>query len=201
MPSDCKLLGNEVYKSSCVLVISEFPVYTRRGDKGETSLYGPRRVSKDSPRVEAYGTIDELNSYLGVILSDCRDSMTTKFLKAIQRMLFVAGADLATDSSTSKVPRITSKETLEVERMTDRILKRLPPLRTFIVPGGTHLASELHFARTMCRRAERRVVAASKEENLGSELVPFLNRLSSLLFNLARLANAKSHRKEEAWKP
>jgi len=150
--------------------------------------------------VEAYGTIDELNSYLGVILSDCRDPMTTKSLKTIQRMLFVAGADLASDSASSGIPRISSSDTLKIERMTDGALKRLPSLRSFILPGGTRLASELHFARAICRRAERRVVAASKSEELNSELVPFLNRLSSYLFNLARAVNARRGKKEEIWK-
>jgi cob(I)alamin adenosyltransferase len=173
-------------------------LYTRQGDKGETSLYGPRRVPKDSPRVEAYGTIDELNSYVGVVLSDCRDSRTTKSLKAIQRMLFVAGADLASDSR--EVPRISHKDTLTIEQMTDSVLERLPTLRNFILPGGTRLASELHYARGICRRAERRVVAASKSDSLNPELIPFLNRLSSYLFNLARLVNVKAGRKEEKWK-
>lgn len=182
------------------MVICAISLYTRRGDRGETSLYGPKRVSKDSPRVEAYGTIDELSSYLGVVLSDCRDSTTTKSLKVVQKMLFVAGADLSSDSSSSSVPRISSGDTLRIEKMTDVALERLPPLRNFILPGGTRLASELQFARAICRRAERRVIAASKSETLNPELVPFLNRLSSYLFNLARLVNANSRRKEEVWK-
>ena len=173
-------------------------MYTRRGDKGETSLYGPRRVSKDSPRVDAYGTIDELSSCLGVILSECRDPKTTKSLKEIQKLLFIAGADLASDQE-SKV-RISHADTLKVERMTDELLKKLPPLRNFIVPGGTRVGAGLQFARAICRRAERAVVAASKAENLNSELIPFLNRLSSYLFNLARTANSRKGKKEEIWK-
>jgi len=175
-------------------------LYTRRGDKGETSLYGSRRVSKDSPLVEAYGSIDELNSYLGVVLSDCRDSMTTKSLKALQKMLFIAGADLSTGGNPSSVPRISADHTRAIEKMTDDALKRLPTLRNFILPGGSRLASEVQYARTICRRAERRVVSASKFENVNPELVPFLNRLSSYLFNLARVINTKGHRKEEVWK-
>lgn len=157
-------------------------------------------MSKDSPRVEAYGTVDELNSYLGVVLSDCRDSMTAKSLRAVQKMLFVAGADLAADSTSSNVPRISSSDTLKIERMTDDALGRLPTLSNFILPGGTRLASDIQFARAICRRAERRVIAASKGETLNPELVPFLNRLSSYLFNLARLVNAKNRKKEEVWK-
>lgn len=174
-------------------------MYTRRGDKGETSLYGTRRVSKDSPLVEAYGTIDELNSYLGVVLSDCRDSMTTKSLRAVQRMLFVAGSDLSSGGNSPRIPRVTPENTLAIEKMTDEALKRLPTLRNFILPGGSRLASEIQYARTICRRAERRVVTASRNENINPELVPFLNRLSSYLFNLARVTNAKAHRKEEIW--
>ena len=175
-------------------------LYTRRGDKGETSLYGSRRVSKDSLLVEAYGTVDELNSYLGVVLSDCRDSMTTKSLRSVQSMLFVAGADLSSDPTKPGVPRVTAEHTRAIEELTDSAIKRLPTLRNFILPGGTRLASELQYARTICRRAERRVVAASKSENVNPETIAFLNRLSSYLFNLSRLANTKSHKKEVVWK-
>jgi cob(I)alamin adenosyltransferase len=175
-------------------------MYTRRGDKGETSLFGPRRVPKDSPRVEAYGTVDELNSYLGVVISDCHNRTVTNSLREIQKMLFVAGADLASEPAAASVPRITAAETLRVERMTDDALARLPTLKNFILPGGSRLAAELHFARAICRRAERRVLAATRSEQLNPELVPFLNRLSSYLFNLARLANQKQKVKEYVWK-
>lgn len=126
--------------------------------------------------------------------------MTTKSLKAVQRLLFVVGADLASDTKPSNIPRVTHEDTLKIERMTDEVLSRLPTLRNFILPGGSRLASEIQYARAVCRRAERRVVAASKSEKLNRELVPFLNRLSSYFFNLARLANARSRVKEEAWK-
>lgn len=178
----------------------EDSVYTRRGDRGETSLYGPRRVPKDSVRIEAYGTIDELSSYLGVVIADCRDAQTKASLRKIQRLLFVAGADLAADSGTSNIPRITSEDTIRIEQMTDEALKRLPTLKNFVLPGGSSLAAELHFARTICRRAERRVVTASRSEDLNSELLPFLNRLSSYLFNLARLTNQRLGVNEDVWK-
>jgi len=176
-------------------------MYTRRGDGGETSLFGPERVPKDSHRVEAYGAVDELNSCIGVALSVCGDARTTRSLKTVQRMLFIAGADLAAPlSSRSGVPRIGVEHTRTVEKMTDELLERLPKLSNFILPGGTRLAADLHLSRAVCRRAERRVVALSKAESLNVELIPFLNRLSSYLFNLARAANKSARRKEEVWK-
>ena len=177
-------------------------MYTRRGDRGETSLFGARRVSKDAPRVEAYGAVDELNSVLGVAISGCKDVGLISQLKAVQKMLFVAGADLATEGiSSSRVPRISHGDTLAVEEMTDRALRSLPSLRNFIVPGGSRLASELQLARAVCRRAERRVVALSRQEKVNPELLPFFNRLSSCLFNLSRVANARARRKDEVWTP
>jgi len=176
-------------------------LYTRRGDGGETSLFGPGRVSKDDPRVEAYGTIDELNSLLGVITAQARDRQTVASLKEIQRMLFVAGGDAASELDTNqKVPRISSSDTLRIERMTDLLLARLPPLKNFILPGGTETGAMLQLARAVCRRAERRVVTASKAYEMNPELRPFFNRLSSYLFNLSRLVNKSAGRKEEVWK-
>jgi cob(I)alamin adenosyltransferase len=174
-------------------------MYTRRGDEGETSLYGPRRVGKDSPRVEAYGAIDELNSLLGVVIADCRNPRMSSELITIQKMLFIAGGDLAADDISSKVPRISHHHTLMIEAMTDRALKSLPPLRNFILPGGTRLASEIQLARAVCRRSERRIVQASRTERINHELLPFFNRLSSYLFNLARVANKRGGRKETVW--
>jgi len=175
-------------------------MYTRRGDKGETSLFGSGRVGKDSPRVEAYGAADELNSLVGVVVSECKDARLVSELKAVQRMLFVAGSDLAAPSGApGRVPRIARHHTLMVEEMTDRAIKSLPPLRNFILPGGTRVASELQLARAVCRRAERRVVAASKTDDINRELIPFFNRLSSYFFNVARLANMRSRKKEETW--
>ena len=197
MPTET-LLG-----SYCLLSTDEppFPLYTRRGDRGETSLFGPKRVGKDSPLVEAYGTVDELSSLLGVVISGCRDSKIASELKIVQRMLFVAGADLASEGgSPARVPRITRHHTVTVERMTDKALESLPPLRNFILPGGSRLASELQLARAVCRRAERRVIAASRAGSVNGELIPFFNRLSSYLFNVSRVANAKARKKEEAWK-
>jgi cob(I)alamin adenosyltransferase len=174
-------------------------MYTRKGDKRETSLYGQRRVGKDSTRVEAYGDVDELNSLLGVVASRCRSVKTASELREVQKLLFVAGADLAADKGSSpRVPRITKDHTALIERKTDALLRSLPPLRRFILPGGTTTAAELQLARAVCRRAERRVVTASRSEELNEELLPFFNRLSSYLFNMSRAAN-RGRGKEVEW--
>ena len=176
-------------------------MYTRRGDRGETSLFGAGRVSKDSPRVEAYGTIDELNSLLGVIIAESRDKKVSDSLREIQKMLFVAGADLASEYSNPKgVPRISSTDVSKLESMTDDLLASLPTLRNFILPGGTAVAAHLQLARSVCRRAERRILTASRGEDLNTELLPFFNRLSSFLFNLSRFANKRAGKKELVWK-
>jgi len=176
-------------------------MYTRRGDKGETSLYGPKRVRKDDPRVEAYGTIDELSSVVGVIISAADDGTLASSLKEVQRMLFVAGGDAATEfRGRQKVPRIEASDTRRLEELTDELIAKLPPLSNFILPGGSPTGAMLQFARSVCRRAERRIVTASKSLEMNTELLPFFNRLSSYLFNLARWANKTAGSKEEVWK-
>jgi len=176
-------------------------MYTRRGDRGETSLYGSTRVPKDDPRVEAYGTIDELNSILGVVVAGSKDKAITSSLREVQKMLFVAGGDAACElKGSQKVPRISASDTLRIERMTDDLLSKLPGLSNFILPGGTPTAASLQVARSVCRRAERRILAASKAHEVNPELLPFFNRLSSYLFNLARWANLRARRREVAWK-
>jgi cob(I)alamin adenosyltransferase len=176
-------------------------MYTRRGDKGETSLYGSKRVAKDSRRVEAYGSIDELNSLLGVVISFSKDARTSASLREIQKMLFVAGADSAAEYGDSqKVPRISTSDTLRLEMMTDDLLGRLPTLKNFILPGGSPVGAHLQLSRAVCRRAERRLLTASRTEKMNPELLPFFNRLSSYLFNLSRWTNKEAGRKEEVWK-
>jgi cob(I)alamin adenosyltransferase len=178
-------------------------LYTRGGDKGETSLFGAGRVPKDSPRVAAYGTVDELNSCLGVAIAACRHEAISKPLKRIQSELFVAGADLATKLSVkggARVPRIQKKDTQRLEKMVDELQVKLPRLRTFILPGGSELSSSLHLARAVCRRAERGVVKLGRSEKINPEMVPYLNRLSTYLFNLARQANVLEGFEDEAWK-
>ena len=162
-------------------------MYSRRGDKGETSLYGSSRVRKDDPRVEAYGTIDELSSALGVVLSGSKDRRLASSLKEIQRMLFVAGGDAATEvHGPLKVPRVTAADTVRLEKLTDELVSKLPPLANFILPGGTPTAAAIHLARAVCRRAERRILTASRSHEMNPDLLPFFNRLSSYLFNLSR---------------
>lgn len=176
-------------------------MYTRRGDKGETSLNGPKRVAKDSPRVEAYGSIDELNSILGVVISLSEDVETSKSLREIQGMLFVAGADSATEYGGSiDVPRISGADILRLEKMTDALPGRLPTLRNFILPGGSPVGAYLQLCRAVCRRAERRLLTASRTERMNPELLPFFNRLSSCLFNLSRWTNKAAGKNEDVWK-
>jgi cob(I)alamin adenosyltransferase len=176
-------------------------MYTRRGDRGETSLYGPRRVRKDSPRVEAYGTIDELNSLIGTVVAETKEKKVAADLRRIQKMLFVAGADSASDiGRPANVPRISAADTAKLEEMTDELLKELPRLQNFVLPGGTPVAARLQFARAVCRRAERRIVTASAKEAMNEELLPFFNRLSSYLFNLARRTNLEAGVREDLWK-
>ncbi|MDE1857576.1 MAG: cob(I)yrinic acid a,c-diamide adenosyltransferase [Thaumarchaeota archaeon] len=175
-------------------------LYTRKGDGGETSLFGSRRVMKDDPRVEAYGTIDELNSVIGAVIAASRNRRVVAQLKDVQRLLFVAGGDAATElSSPQKVPRIADSDTLALEKMADDLAEKLPTLKSFILPGGGQTGALIHLARSVCRRAERRVVSASRTEELNPALLPFLNRLSSYLFNLSRWVNKLEGKKEEVW--
>jgi cob(I)alamin adenosyltransferase len=178
-------------------------LYTRGGDKGETSLYGASRVPKDSPRVDAYGTIDELNSCIGAAIADCRHEEVSRPLKRIQAELFTAGADLAAELGAeggARVPRIEKKDTAQLEKLVDELQGKLPRLTSFILPGGSRLSSSLHLARAVCRRAERRVVTLSRAEKINPEIVPFFNRLSTYLFNLARYANVLEGVEDEVWR-
>lgn len=176
-------------------------MYTRRGDKGETSLYGQKRVPKDDPRVKAYGTIDELNSILGVVAAGTESKALTDSLGRVQRLLFVAGGDASCEPGAgAKIPRITAADTRLLEEMTNALLAKLPSLSNFILPGGSSAGAMLHVARAVCRRAEREILAASRSYAMNPELLPFFNRLSSYLFNLSRWENRREGKKEEIWK-
>lgn len=176
-------------------------IYTKKGDKGETALFGGERVPKDALRIETYGTVDELNSILGIVRSlQPVESIDTIILK-IQHQLFELGADLATPRKKHHlhIPRIKKSHVTLVEKFIDTVDSQIQPLKVFILPGGTTIASHLHFARTVCRRAERFAVRLARYENIGGDVVVYLNRLSDLLFVLARFANTIEQFQETAW--
>jgi cob(I)alamin adenosyltransferase len=177
-------------------------IYTKTGDKGETALFGSGRVSKDSKRIHAYGTVDELNSVLGIVRSLDAPRQIDNIVEEIQGDLFTLGADLATPLDVnSSVPRIQASDVQRVEKYIDEIDPTLPPLKQFILPGGTQAGAMLHFARTVCRRAERRVVKLAKKEDIGQYAVVYLNRLADLFFVLARYANHLARSEEKKWRP
>lgn len=177
--------------------------YTRTGDKGTTGLFGGPRVSKSSPRIEAYGCIDELNSFIGLARSFADEKDIDQILKQVQDDLFIVGADLATPLKAKvakKVPRITRQHTSRLEGVADRLDKELQPLKTFILPTGSRFATHLQVARAVCRRAERKIVDLSKKEEINDEIIPYVNRLSSLLFVMARVVNKRSGNIEVPWR-
>lgn len=175
-------------------------IYTRGGDRGETSLYGGQRVWKDALRVQTYGTVDECNAALGVALTHIRDSEIRDTVTRIQGELFEVGADLATPLARGEtVPRIQPEATARLEAEVDRFEEELPPLRQFILPGGSPGGAALHLARAICRRAERHLVTLEQTEELNPEVLRYLNRLSDHLFVLARLASLRAGTAEMVW--
>ena len=178
-------------------------IYTKTGDKGETGLFGGERVPKDGLRIEAYGTVDELNSVIGAARAFNENDEIDLILGRIQENLFVLGADLATplNSRNTSVPRISAGDISSIERTIDEIELKLDQLKSFILPGGSKPASLLHFARTVCRRAERRAVTLRKRGEISDEATIYLNRLSDFLFVLARYANKAAGVAEAIWNP
>jgi cob(I)alamin adenosyltransferase len=172
-------------------------VYTKSGDAGETSLVDGSRVSKADPRVVAYGDVDELNSLLGVARVGLADPELDEALGKIQNELFIVGADLASPLEI-QVPRVGEERVAEMERLIDLLLEELEPLREFILPGGTQLGATLHLARAVSRRAERSVVALTRLSAINNHALIYINRLSDLLFVMARVANKRSGAKEES---
>ena len=173
---------------------TDMSIVTKTGDDGTTGLYGGRRIPKDSPRLHAYGTVDELNSILGIVLVDTslETSMRTQ-LTDVQHLLFRLGGDLATPiDMKSKVDRVGPEHVSKLEEWIKTIEAALPIQRTFILPGGSPAAAHLHHARAVCRRAERWLVQLSKEESINDQTIIFMNRLSDYLFLLARTANASA---------
>lgn len=176
-------------------------LYTRTGDDGSTGLFGGQRVDKDAIRVEAYGTVDELNAALGLALVACEDAALRDALTKIQSRLFDVGADLCSPTEDKKPRSVTRDHIAELEALIDQLNDPLPELRSFILPGGTELAARLHLARTIARRAERRVVSLSRSEPVTETILPYLNRLNDLLFNMARRANQLAGIEDIPWKP
>jgi cob(I)alamin adenosyltransferase len=170
-------------------------VYTKTGDTGETSLVDGRRVSKADPRVCAYGDVDELNSMLGLARIELTDPELNGLLGTIQNELFILGADLATPLPMA-VPRIDDQHVRGLEELIDRLMAELEPLREFILPGGTRAAALLHLARTIARRAERLVVTLAAQTEISQPGLIYLNRLSDLLFVMARIANKRAGTRE-----
>lgn len=172
-------------------------VYTKTGDDGETSLVGGKRVSKASKRVDSYGDVDELNSVLGICRSKTKERELEDILLLIQNDLFIMGGDLATpNDSEFEVPRVSLEMSQNLEEHIDTFLNEVGDLKEFILPAGDDAGAYLHFARTVCRRAERKVVELSKSEDINKHILIYLNRLSDLLFVLARVDNKRSSFKE-----
>ena len=184
-------------------------LYTRTGDDGTTGLFSGARVSKDHPRIEAYGTVDELNAVLGLVRSACDrehafETRLAAIVAVIQSRLFDIGADLATPEGAkqqSKIHRIDDGDVSEAEGWIDEVDAANPPLRTFVMPAGTELAARLHLARTVCRRAERTIISLGNIEPVGDPLLRYMNRLSDLFFAMARRANHERGHPDVPWTP
>jgi len=176
-------------------------IYTRGGDAGETSLGDGSRISKLDARIAAYGTVDELNSVVGLILAaDCPDDLRT-VLGRVQNELFDLGADLSVPMEQDARLRVTQQQVDALEGDCDRLNAELPELKSFVLPGGSEVAARLHVARTTCRRAEREALTASGLYTVNPLALVYLNRLSDLLFILARAANAATGHEEPLWRP
>lgn len=184
-------------------------IYTKTGDKGETSLYGGTRVSKAAARVESYGTLDELNAFIGLAKAEISDEKVLSQLQKIQFDLFTVGSEAATPTDKLILANgksrldlmISEKEITELERWMDDFDAELEPLRFFILPSGGKAAATVHVCRTVCRRAERAMVFLNETEEVRPELIKYLNRLSDYLFVLARYISKISGEKEDFWNP
>ena len=175
-------------------------IYTKTGDDGSTGLIGGKRVQKSNPRIIAYGAVDELNSSLGVILSSKLDPDITDLLIKIQNDLFVVGADLANPDLQNTTNRITDTMVQFLEESIDKLEKELAPITYFILPGGDPIASQLHMARAISRRAETNIVHLTEFEEINRTCQIYMNRLADLLFVLARVVNKRKMIKDIAWK-
>lgn len=177
-------------------------IVTRQGDNGNTTLSGGQRVAKDSLRVSAYGTVDELSSQIGVAIAVGLDQELEKYLREVQNELFHLGSDLSfleEDKVNLQIPHIEERHLVKLDQIVDKLAKKTGALDNFILPGGTVGAAHLHVARTICRRAERAVVTLSHQEKVGSMVIPYLNRLSDCLFVMARYENKQKGVPEPLW--
>lgn len=181
-------------------------VYTRTGDDGQTGLFGGPRVPKDDPRLEAYGTVDELNSVIGIAAAVLGPGDMLERLQIVQSDLFDIGGELATPDLDERIkrgqpvgPRVTDEDIAKLEAWVDAFDEEIVPLERFILPGGVLAAGHLHHARTVCRRAERRVLTLSRHVEVAPAIIRYLNRLSDLLFTMARVANARAGMDEPQW--
>ena len=168
-------------------------IYTKTGDRGQTGLIGGQRVSKASARIEAYGTVDELNAALGVAASQPDAQAIVERLWRLQSDLHLVCADLAAPAQAAQTPRVMPSHVAYLEELCDDLEAQLPPLQQFILPGGTAAGAHLHLARTVARRAERRVIELAQAEPFNSEVIRYLNRLSDLLFLMARQINQQQN--------
>jgi cob(I)alamin adenosyltransferase len=178
-------------------------IYTKKGDSGETSLLGGTRVRKDHLRVEAYGAVDELNSWLGLIACGPLPAQQGELLLGVQELLFSAGSNLAADPESSRMslPELRDQDTEALELAIDQLESGLPELKNFILPGGHPASAQVHIARCVCRRAERAVVHLAAESPVEPRVVRYLNRLSDYLFVLARAVSQQTGTEEIPWKP
>ncbi len=176
-------------------------IYTKTGDDGTTGVQGGKRISKSNLRIKAYGAIDELNATIGLVLSKKFDDDIEDLLRNIQKDLFVAGSDLSKPDLSDESNRITNVMIEFLEAKIDEFEKELEPLTNFILPGGNHVASLIHYTRTITRRAEIQVVTLSKDEKINDYCIMYLNRLSDLLFVLGRLVNKRNKIPDIIWKP
>lgn len=178
-------------------------VYTRTGDQGLTSLVGGERVPKCCDRLEAYGTVDELNSHIGLLATLCNDTTVITLLHSIQNTLFTVGSYLATDTSTTTLrPQsvVSEEKVQELEQQIDRLDSELPQLRAFVLPGGTQASAQAHVARTVCRRAERCMLRLAETCPIDTQVSAYVNRLSDLLFVLARHLNVTAGQEDLVWR-
>lgn len=175
-------------------------IYTKKGDSGQTSLFGGTKIMKNEDRIEAYGTVDELNSVIGMVLTHSLTKKGKGILQEIQHQLFILGADLATpQTKKTKIERIGTPVIDQIEKWIDKLDEELSPLMNFILPGGSPAGALLHLARTVCRRAERKTVTLKENETITDECIIYLNRLSDLLFVMARYENLEAGVQETPW--